>query len=112
MNIDSVLKMIEQEFSKPADLDDIPDFLLVANRVPLTPEQQERLAAIKVENPTVEEKWQRNRRLYEAEGERQKILAAEVAKPAREAFFAKRKAEAAELKAVRDAAKAQKGKTT
>ena len=84
----------------------IPDFLLVANRVPLTAEQQAKLAAIKVEHPSVEEKWQRNRRLYEAEGERVKILAAEKAKPAKEAFFAAKKAEADEIKAVKQAAKA------
>lgn len=92
--------------TKENSMDDIPDFLLVKNRVPLTEEQQARLAAIKIEHPSIEEKWQRNRRLYEAEGERQKLLAAEAAKPAKEAFFAKKKAEAAEIKAVKDAAKA------
>lgn len=105
MNIDSVLKMIEEEFAPPIE-GDIPDFLLVKNRVPLTAEQRAKLDAIKVEHPSVEEKWQRNRRLYEAEGERLKILAAEKAKPAKEAFFATKKAEAAGIKAVKDAAKA------
>ena len=86
--------------------EDIPDFLLVANRVPLTAEQRERLAAIKVEHPSVEEKWQRNRRLYEAEGDRQKLIAAQKARPAKLEFYAKKNAEAAEIKAVKDAAKA------
>jgi hypothetical protein len=114
MNIDSVLKMIEQEFAPPpiasenvAAYDDIPDFLLVANRVPLTAEQKAKLDAIKAEAaPSPEEKWQRNRRLYEVEGQRLKLLAAEKAKPAKEAFFAAKKAEADEIKAVKDAAKA------
>jgi hypothetical protein len=86
--------------------EDIPDFLLVANRVPLTTEQQAKLAAIKVEHPSVEEKWQRNRRLYEAEGDRQKLIAAQKARPAKLEFYAKKNAEAAEIKAVKDAAKA------
>jgi len=105
MNIDSVLKMIEKEFSAPVD-GDIPDFLLVANRVPLTAEQKAKLDALKVEHPSVEEKWQKNRRLYEAEGERLKLLAAEKARPAKLAFYAKKNAEVAEIKAVKDAAKA------
>ena len=86
--------------------DGIPDFLLVANRVPLSAEQRAKLDAIKVEHPSVEEKWQRNRRLYEAEGERLKIIAAEKARPAKLEFYAKMKAEAAEIKAVKQAAKA------
>lgn len=93
-------------FTEAATLDDIPDFLLVANRVPLSAEQRERLAAIKVEHPSIEEKWQRNRRLYEAEGERQKLLKAGIARPASLEYFAKMKAEVAEIKAVKDAAKA------
>jgi hypothetical protein len=93
--------------------EDIPDFLLVANRVPLTAEQKAKLDALKVEHPSVEEKWQKNRRLYEAEGERLKLLAAEKARPAKLAFYAKMKAEADEIKAVKQAAKAaHKERTT
>jgi L-aminopeptidase/D-esterase-like protein len=86
--------------------EDIPDFLLVANRVPLTDEQRARLAAIKVEHPSTEDKWARNRRLYDQEGDRLKALAAEKARPAKLAFYAKMKAEADEIKAVKQAAKA------
>ena len=86
--------------------EDIPDFLLVTNRVPLTEEQRARLAAIKVEHPSTEDKWARNRRLYDQEGDRLKALAAEKARPAKLAFYAKMKAEADEIKAVKAAAKA------
>lgn len=110
MNIDSVLKMIEQEFSQPAE-GDIPDFLLVANRVPLTVEQQAKLAEMKLtQPPTPEEKWQRNRRLYDQEGERLKMLKAESDKPRLAAMAAKSAAERAEIKAVKDAAKKANGK--
>jgi len=106
MNIDSVLKMIEKEFSAPVD-GDIPDFLLVANRVPLSAEQRVKLAAIKAEQPpSPEEKWQRNRRLYDQEGERLKMLKVESDKPRLAALAAKGAAERAEIKAVKDAAKA------
>lgn len=110
MNIDSVLKLIETEFSQPVD-GDIPDFLLVANRVPLTAEQQVKLAAMKAEAPpSPEEKWQRNRRLYDQEGERLKMLKAESDKPRLAAMAAKSAAERAETKAVKDAAKKANGK--
>jgi hypothetical protein len=110
MNIDSVLKMIEQEFAPPIE-GDIPDFLLVANRVPLTEEQRAKLAAIKaVQPPSPEEKWQRNRRLYDQEGERLKMLKAAADKPRLAAMAAKSAAERAEIKAVKDAAKKAHGK--
>lgn len=87
------------------DLDDIPDFLLVNNRVPLTPEQRARLAAIRIEHPSIEEKWQRNRRLYDQEGERQKALKAELDRPRLMAMAAAKAAERAELNAVKVAAR-------
>lgn len=120
MNIEAMLNLIK-EVSAPSELtvpwveeaatmEDIPDFLLVKNRVPLTEAQKARLAAVKVENPSVEEKWQRNRRLYEQEGERQKALKAAIARPAALEYFAKKQAEATEIKAVKDAAKKAHGK--
>jgi hypothetical protein len=93
-------------FEEAAELDDIPDFLLVKNRVPLTAAQRAKLAAIKVEHPSDDDKWARNRRRYEAEGERLKMLKAEADKPRLAALAAKSAAERAEIKAVKDAAKA------
>ena len=90
---------------------DIPDFLLVANRVPLSAEKRAKLATLKLEyGGGVEDKWQRNRRLYDAEGARQKLLAAQKARPAKLEFYAKKNAATAAIKAAKDMAKAKYGK--
>jgi hypothetical protein len=84
----------------------IPDFLLVKNRVPLSPEQLARLKQVQAKAPPpLAQKYAETERAYRASIERDKALKAAIAAPAREAFFAAKKADAAEVKAVKEEAR-------
>lgn len=86
---------------------DIPEFLLVKNRVPLTPEKKAAYAEVlRNSKPYREHDARAQTQLdYKLAIAHEKALKAAIAAPAREAFFAKKKAEAAEIKAVKETAR-------
>ncbi len=86
---------------------DIPEFLLVRNRVPLSVEQKAALDLARAKAPPPpERKYAETERAYRASILRDKAIREAIAAPAREAFFAAKKAEAEEAKIVKAQAKA------